>query len=273
MGRIQFIEIHEQTWFPSSIRDEITDALQFGFKLLRVYSPIAPRLQCALDSARGKKIGAQEIVDMCSGGGGPWFDLALKLQSQALHEEKRDLQVWLTDKYPNRGAHKNLISTFDHRITSYPRSVDAVNVPAELQGFRTMFTAFHHFQEDDARNILQSAVDAGEGIGIFEITRRAPAAVGLVLAWVLLLFVCTPWISPFRWSRLLWTFLVPIIPSVLLFDGIVSCLRTYRPCELKYLVDKLSFNNYRWDVGEQRCGLGRPRITYLIGHPPALRSN
>jgi hypothetical protein len=116
MGRIQFIEIHEQTWFPSSIRDEITDALQFGFKLLRVYSPIAPRLQCALDSARGKKIGAQEIVDMCSGGGGPWFDLALKLQSQALHEEKRDLQVWLTDKYPNRGAHKNLISTFDHRI-------------------------------------------------------------------------------------------------------------------------------------------------------------
>jgi hypothetical protein len=47
-----------------------------------------------------------------------------------------------------------------------------------------------------------------------------------MFAWVLFLFACTPWIRPFRWSRLLWTYVVPIIPAVLLFDGIVSCLRT-----------------------------------------------
>ena len=53
--------------------------------------------------------------------------------------------------------------------------------------------------------------------------------------------VCDPIIfrpacPPFRWSRLLWTYLVPVIPLVLLFDGIVSCLRSYRPDELLKLV-------------------------------------
>ncbi len=50
-----------------------------------------------------------------------------------------------------------------------------MKVPRELKGFRTMFTSFHHFPPEEARAILQNAVDAGEGIGIFEITRRAPS--------------------------------------------------------------------------------------------------
>ncbi len=44
MRRVQFIELHEQPWFPSSLRDEITEALQFGLNLLNAYAPIAPLL-------------------------------------------------------------------------------------------------------------------------------------------------------------------------------------------------------------------------------------
>jgi hypothetical protein len=64
MRRVQFIELHEQPWFPSSLRHEITDALQFGLNLLKAYAPIASLLQSALDSTRSRT-----IVDMCSGGG------------------------------------------------------------------------------------------------------------------------------------------------------------------------------------------------------------
>ena len=45
MRRMQFIEPHEQSWFPSSLRDEITDALQFGVIFLKAYALIAPLLQ------------------------------------------------------------------------------------------------------------------------------------------------------------------------------------------------------------------------------------
>jgi len=264
MRRIQFIELHEQSWFPSSLRDFVTDALQFGFNLLKLYAPIAPLLQSVLDSTGSRMAAGQSIVDMCSGGGGPWLDLCRKL-----HGNPPGLHIWLTDKYPNLGAFQKVRAASENQITFYPDSVEAMNVPRELKGLRTMFTSFHHFAPDEARAILQNAVDAGEAVGIFEIARRAWSTIGLTFAFVLMLFVCTPLIRPFRWSRLLWTYLVPIIPVVLLFDGVVSCLRTYRPHELREMVEKLSASKYRWEIGEHSRSLGEAPITYLIGYPKA----
>ena len=264
MRRVQFIELHEQPWVPSSLRDETTDALQFALSLSKAYAPIAPLLQGVLDST-----GSCSVVDICSGGGGPWLELSRQLQSQKLRGDAPGLrisQIWLTDKYPNLRALENA-GAASESITYYPSSVDAMNVPSELKGFRTMFTSFHHFSPEDARAILQNAVDAREGIGIFEITRRAPLTIGLMFPWALMPLVCTPWIRPFRWSRLLWTYLIPIIPLVFLFDGVVSCLRTYRPHELREIVDKLTAGEYQWEIDEHSSG--KVPITYLIGCPPA----
>jgi len=257
MRRVQFIELHEQPWLPSSLRDEITDALQFGLSLLRAYAPIAPLLQSAVDSTRSRS-----IVDMCSGAGGPWSGLSRKLQGDA-----PALHVWLTDKYPNLRAVQNVRSAAENHIAYYPDSVDAMKVPGELLGFRTMFSSFHHFSPEEARAILQNAVDAGQGIGIFEITRRAPSTIALMFPWALMLFVFTPLIRPFRWSRLLCTYVVPIIPLVLLFDGVVSCLRTYRPQELHEMVKNLAGIEYQWEIGENAKGFLQAPITYLIGYP------
>jgi hypothetical protein len=259
MHRVQFVELHEQPWFPSSLRDETTDALQFGLNLLKAYAPIAPLLQSALDST-----GSRSIVDMCSGGGGPWLDL-----SRRLRRGTPPLPIWLTDKYPNLRAFQNVKAGSENHISFYPGSLDAMKVPRELQGFRTMFSSFHHFSPDEARAILQNAVDARQSIGLFEITRRAPSTIGLMFPWALMLFICTPLIRPFRWSRLLWTYLIPIIPLVLLFDGVVSCLRTYRPQELRDLVQKLTATEYQWEIGEFSGAAGRVPITYLIGYPLA----
>jgi hypothetical protein len=262
MRRVQFIELHEQAWFPSSARDAQTDALQFGFSLLKLYAPVAPLLQEALDSSKSRS-----IVDMCSGGGGPWLDLSRRLHSRKLDGNPSGLQVRLTDKYPNFRALQNASGGGENQISFYPGSVDAMKVPCELKGLRTMFTSFHHFPPDEARAILQNAVDAGEGIGIFEISRRALSTIGATFAFVFMLFVCTPWIRPFRWSRLFWTYLVPIVPLALLFDGVVSCLRTYRPRELRAMVDQLTGSEYQWEMGEQSGATGKAVITYLIGCP------
>ena len=266
MRRVQFIELHEQPWFPSSLRDDVTDAVQFGFNLFKAYAPVVPLLQSVIDSTENGTDDRQSIVDMCSGGGGPWLDLAKKLHCRSTGDSAR-LQIWLTDKYPNLDAFQSISDSSDHHITYYPDPVDAVNVPRALKGMRTMFTSFHHFSPTDARAILQNAVDAGESIGIFEITKRAPSAILVIFIGVLLMFVHTPRIRPFRWSRLLWTYLIPIIPLVLLFDGVVSCFRTYRPQELREIVDKLADCKYQWQIGEV-AGRRAP-VTYLIGYSSA----
>jgi hypothetical protein len=257
MRRVQFIELHEQSWFPSFLRDEITDALQFGLNLFKSYAPIAPLLQSAVDATRSRS-----IADLCSGGGGPWLDLSRKLQ-----RDVPALSIYLTDKYPNLAAFDNLREASANRITFCPRPVDALNVPSELCGFRTMFSSFHQFSPEDARAVLQNAVDARQSIAIFEITRRSPSTIGLMIPWALVPLLYTPWIRPFRWSRLLWTYLVPIIPLVLLFDGVVSCLRTYRPRELREIIEKLTATGYHWGIGEYAGAPGRMPITHLIGYP------
>jgi hypothetical protein len=259
MRRIQFIELHEQRWFPSSLRADVTDALQFGFNLLRAYAPVAPLLQNVIDSAGNA---TQSIVDMCSGGGGPWQELSRELRCPG---DSAGVQILLTDKYPNLKAFQSISASSDHHISYYPEPVDAMNVPPTLTGLRTMFTSFHHFPPEDARAILQNAVDAGESIGIFEATKRAPSTVGLIFVGTLLMFLHTPRIRPFRWSRLFWTYLIPIIPLVLFFDGVVSCLRTYRPHELREIVEKLTPCQFKWEIGEL-AGKRAP-VTYLIGYP------
>jgi hypothetical protein len=263
MRRLQLIELHEQPWFPSFLRDEITDALQCGLNVLRTYAPIAPLLQTVLDSTE-----SGIVVDMCSGGGGPWLDLSPRLRGNA----RCSLQILLTDKYPNLGAFQNVRAASGNRIAFHSDPVDAMHVPPGISGFRTMFSSFHHFRPEAARAVLQNAVDSGQGIGIFEITRRAPSAIALMFLWALVPFIITPWMRPFRWSRLLCTYVLPVIPLVLLFDGVVSCLRTYRPHELREMIAKLTATEYRWEVGERVSATGEMPIAYLIGYPPASTS-
>ena len=261
MRRFQLIELHEQSWFPSFLRDEITGALQFGLSRANAYAPIAPMLERAVDETR-----SLAIIDLCSGAGGPWLNLARKLRGLQPNDAP-GIPIRLTDKYPNLRAFAELSAASADHIGSCAQPVDAMNVPRELPGFRTMFTSFHHFAPDDARAILQDAVDARQSIGIFEITRRAPSAVGFMLLWSIFLFLCTPWIRPFRWSRLFCTYVIPIIPVVLLFDGVVSCLRTYRPGELREITKKLSTSDYTWRSGEYYGTRKRMPITFLIGLP------
>jgi hypothetical protein len=117
--------------------------------------------------------------------------------------------------------------------------------------------------------VLQDAVDAGEGIGIFEVTRRGLSAIGLMFPWSLMALVLTPWMRPFRWTRLFWTYVIPMVPFVVWFDGVISCLRSYRPEELREIIGKLTGREYEWRVGEFSASRVSVPITYLIGSPRA----
>jgi len=82
----------------------------------------------------------------------------------------------------------------------------------------------------------------------------------------ILILLLMPFIKPFTWKKLFWTFLVPLIPLTGLWDGIVSYLRTYSPEELEQLVEELESDDYNWEIG-QIHGIGLHKITYLFGYP------
>jgi hypothetical protein len=243
MGRLHLFEIHDQPWCPRSLRDALTDFLQFTINLGRSYAAVGPLLRDAV-----ARTGAARVVDLCSGAGGPWRALRHDIP----------VPVLLTDKYPNRAARAG-------SLPFHEEPVDATAVPAELRGFRTLFTSFHHFRPPEARAILADAVHQGQGIGVFEISRRAPREMAVIALTWLAVLVLVPFIRPLRWSRLAWTYLPPVLPIVGLFDGVVSCLRTYARSELQELLRGL--DTYEWKIGETRSPWSPLGVTYLVGVP------
>jgi hypothetical protein len=252
--RLHLVEIHDQAWCPAGVRDAITDLLQLTLTTVHHYAPAGPVLERALRLA-----GAGTIVDLGSGGGGPWSRVLPDLARNGLTP-----RVVLTDKYPNLPALQRVAARLGTGAQVEAASVDARAVPPHLAGFRTMFTMFHHFAPADARAVLADAVRGARGVAVFEATRRSPLTLVAMLGFVCVLFV-VPFLRPFRWDRLFWTYLVPLVPLAAVWDGLVSCLRTYTPAELRRLAAGL--DGWQWEAGEvSRRGWPFP-VTYLVGYP------
>jgi len=257
MKRLHLIEIHDQDWCPRTVRDGETDYLQFVIATTKPYAAMVPILAAAL-----QRTGTRQVLDLCSGAAGPWLWL-----QPVLAERGVSVSVCLTDKYPNVEAFRPSNRLTNQSISYHPQSVDATRVPEELTGFRTIFSAFHHFRPEQACSVLADAVHQRQGIAVFEGTQHSVLGLLLMLFVPFMVLLVTPFIRPFRWSRLLWTYLIPVMPFIVLFDGLVSCLRTYSVEELRDLAAKLDANDYHWDIGTVKSTAGLIQITYLIGVP------
>lgn len=254
--RLHLFELEDLPWFPRTIRDLATDYLHFMETTFALHRPVVPLLRDAVQQS-----GSTRVVDLCSGGGGPTLAL-----HKALIADGLTISFTLTDKYPNVAAFRSLAAAHPEGISYVEDSVDATDVPRELVGFRTMFNAFHHFAPAAGRAVLQSAVDAAQPIGVFEIPERTIAMTIPLLFTPLYVAVATPFIRPFQWRRLLWTYLLPLVPLTCWWDGIVSELRAYTVPELKELTRGLG-DDYDWQAGRVRIVATPGHVTFLIGIP------
>lgn len=253
MGRIHLFEFEDQKWFPAFLRNYGTDFLQFLSNKTGMYKPIVPFLEELLRTGNTKT-----IVDLASGGGGGliWLNGQLK-------KSIPELKIVLTDFYPNIPAFEYTKSLFDN-VEYYSTPVDAKKVPSELKGIRTQFLSLHHFKPADARQILQNVVDSKSPIAIFEAQERSfPSLLAMVFS-PLSVLLTTPFIRPFKIGRIIFTYLIPIVPLFILWDGIVSSLRTYSVEEMNGLVKDVKGNEkYNWKIGKVKSGPSV--ILYLIG--------
>jgi hypothetical protein len=258
--RFEIIEIHEQPWFPDFLRREVMDALQMVLEVTNAYRPIAERLRLALARAD-----ARQVLDLFSGAGGPWPSLIRSIESGGGELP----EVYLTDKFPNTSARAGGgTGAVESRHIHFVReSLDANAIPDSMAGFRTIFSSFHHFSPAQAREFLKDSAGKRRGIGVFEVASRRLLSMASIFFIPVVDWIFTPFRRPFRWSRVFWTYIVPVVPSVLLVDGLSSCLRTYSLADLRGFADGLAGENYNWEIGESEAVFPPVRVTYLIGWP------
>ncbi len=257
---MHLFEIEDQSWCPDWLRRAMTGYLRVVNARLRPYAAAATPLAELINES-----GHDRIVDLCSGAGGPWPELRedlLRLNCGAT--------VVCTDLWPNPD-----VVTWMEEIDGFsffPDPVSAVDLPrrgesADLDGVRTMFTALHHFDPDQVRSILLHAQTERFPIAIFEITQRSVlGGLVVVLGVPLMALLLMPFVRPFRWKTLWLSYLPPLVPLAVTWDGIVSTLRSYRIEELRDLVDKVTSDEYVWRVEELKTGTPTP-LTCVIGRP------
>jgi len=125
MKRLHLFEIEDQPWCPPTVRDALTDYLQFALVATKPYAAMVPLLATAL-----QRTGAPRVLDLCSGAAGPWLWL-----HPVLAEMGVSVSVCLTDKYPNKEAFERAHLNSNSKIWFDPRPVEATEVPADLMGF------------------------------------------------------------------------------------------------------------------------------------------
>ncbi len=253
MGRIHLFEFEDQSWFPSFLRNYGTDFLQFLSNKTKMYKPIVSIIERGLAKSR-----TSQIVDLGSGGGGGLIWL-----NSELRKSLPDLKIVLTDFYPNIPAFEFTTKQADN-FEFVKEPVDAKDVPTHLKGLRTQFLSLHHFKPADAQLILQNAVDSGNSIAIFEAQERSLPSILAMLFSPITLFLTTPFIRPFKLGRIVFTYLIPIVPLFALWDGVVSSLRTYSVWEMNELVKSLKgTETYDWEIDRVKSGPGV--VLYLLG--------
>ncbi|UZS00054.1 hypothetical protein [Chondrinema litorale] len=83
---------------------------------------------------------------------------------------------------------------------------------------------------------------------------------------IALMWLATPFIRPFTWTRIIFTYLISIVPLVTLWDGIVSAIRLYTPKMVNKLIKEVEGNeNFNWETGIDSHTFGK--VIYLIGYP------
>ncbi len=223
----------------------------------RTFEPVVGVLTDAL-----KRTASHRVLDLGSGRGGAWRELAHSLSDAGF-----SVSVRLSDRRPPE--RESLALPLTHRVAvSYePEPLAAPNVPTTIGGLRTCFNAFHHLDPGQASDLLARVAASGEGIVIVEVTNRNLAS----LAWnavavPLLVLLLAPFVG--SWRVLAWTYLGGFaLPLAMGWDGAVSCLRTYSADEVVEL-GRASAPGYTWTVGAERIGRLPVSVSWICGLPP-----
>jgi hypothetical protein len=255
---IHLFEFTDQPWCPAAIRRFITDYLHFVITKAGIYHPAIPILKEVMD-----KSGIDEIIDLCSGsGGGVDF-----VQKELSESAGKIIRLTMSDKFPNPEPYELLKRNSNGGLNYINESIDVMHVPENLKGIRTLFSAFHHFNPGEAKEILSDAVKNSVPVCIFEGAGKSFIYfLGILIFTPVIFFFTTPFFKPFSFTRLFFTYIIPIVPVMTTWDGLVSILRMHTPKHMINMTNEINAPGYVWKAGSIRGKLGNT-VMYLSGYP------
>ncbi len=253
MQRRQLFEFNERPECPQFLRDSVTETLGTGLRWNQFGTTIGPAFAAFAAQAR-----CARVLDLCSGTGEPTLLLLEWLRAQGLSPPA----FVLSDLFPHAPALTAAAARYPTLLHAELAPVDATAVPATLDhDARTIINSFHHFAPDAAARIVADAVERRVSLFIYEgfprdLARFLPTGPAMLPALLL-----NPLRAPRqRLPKALLTYLLPVIPMIAAWDGLVSVLRVYEEVDLRRMTSP--DDGYLWDYREVPYRLGGRAVVF-----------
>lgn len=269
MRKHHYFEFMDLKYYPDVLREVMTDTLTNITMYVPIFDRVAPLITDVMD-----KTGTNEILDLCSGAGGPWgrlFGLVKK--------EKSNARLTFTDLYPNPKCMSRFPKSYMNKITYEPEPINALDVPENRRGVRTFFGSFHHMSPKNAVKVLEDAANKKVGIVVAESYSHSPKYLWCTILLQLLispLYFLMLWIFMLKAIKgsagekiikILFTYLIPIVPLSMMFDTFISGVRVYLQKDLEEMVEQIDVPGYCWKPGTLPKQMGQSAISYIVGYP------
>lgn len=246
MNRHNWKEIHETEYCPAFFRDALTDFLSFFIRISAIYRK-AIRMILPRKPTR--------FIDLCSGRGlyAECFQIFLRRHAPGIR-----CTLLLTDRFPHRTG----FSSEAMDISYHPERMDAADAIRELDGTFLMFSALHHFPPEELRHLLRTAQEQKKELAFFDYCTPFPLIQypALLLLTLPLVWIATPFLRPWSFRRFFWTYPLPVIPLLILIDGLLSRVRAYTVRELREICREIPgaeagryLHGAGWSVVYLRC--------------------
>lgn len=199
-------ELEDCDWFPALLRRYQTDYIGFAVTRINVYGKFVEYVNSSMDVST-------PMTDLCSGSGEPAITI--------FKECPCFTQLTLNDKFPSR------MKADDEQITYCEQSVDVNTMKFQAGRCYTMFNAFHHFTDKEKLDIVSRIQNSGSSAFIVE-----PLEPGLfcllkvIFAGTIGCLLVTPFMKPFSFARLFFTWIVPVNLLTITIDGIISVFKS-----------------------------------------------
>lgn len=140
------------------------------------------------------------------------------------------LRFTVCDYLPKPEVYRRLQVDHPGRVTGIDEPVDFTQPRQWEPGTLLVITAaFHHVHNDKRAGLLKQLTESADGVLLFAPVRKT---IGCVLAGFAtpIPALLTPFLMahrPGRWRRALWCTLLPVVPLLMLWDGVGGGLRQW----------------------------------------------
>ena len=119
--------------------------------------------------------------------------------------------------------------------------------------------------------ILRNTLSTSDGFAILELQGRDVGSLFTILMMGPALMLGSWYWFWGQWDHLFWTYIIPVVPFVIVYDGIISCLRVRRDGEIMSLLREAakaegrSLDEWSFETGRAMHTWPTGTMQYFIG--------